>query len=116
MKVLLDENVSRGLVHSLRDLGYDVLVVGIEIPSGTDDDSIYQILLKEKAVLITRDYHFTNPVRFDEKKTQGILYIHHGNLTSVQEMDLVASFLKKHSQKDFEGKLVTIYSHEIHIR
>ncbi len=116
MKLLLDENVSGGLAQPLRELGFEVLVVGSDFPSGIDDDTVFRTLLQEKAVLVTRDYHFTNPVRFDAQKTQGIIYIHHGNLTSPQEIALVTDFLRKHAPEEYRGRLVTLYLNSIRIR
>ncbi|MEK9145466.1 MAG: hypothetical protein AAB339_07650, partial [Elusimicrobiota bacterium] len=68
------------------------------------------------AALVTRDYHFTNPVRFNSEKTRGIIFIHQGNLTSIEEIRLVSDFLKKHSPAEFNGRLVTIYPKSIRIR
>ena len=113
MKVVLDENVSKGLAQPLRELGFTILAGPA---AGTDDASIFRYVLKEQAVLVTRDYHFTNPIRFDAEKTQGIIYIHHGNLTSAQEISLVVKFLRKHPAAEFQGKLVTLYANAIRIR
>jgi len=49
--------------------------------------------VREQAVLVTRDYHFTNPIRFPAEKTAGIIYIRHGNLKSEEEIMLMENFL-----------------------
>lgn len=116
MKVMLDENVSGGLAHALNKLGHTVLAVGPDLPYGSPDDDVFAFILKQQAVLVTRDYHFTNPVRFDSEKTQGIIYIHSGNLRSDQEMSLVTSFLQKHSPNEYKGKLATLYLNSVTIR
>ncbi len=116
MKVLLDENVSGGLAHALSKLGHAVLAVGPDLPSGSPDEEVFAFVLKRQAVLITRDYHFTNPVRFDSERTQGIVYIHNGNLTSDQEIGLVTDFLQKHSPEEYKGKLATLYLNSVTIR
>jgi predicted nuclease of predicted toxin-antitoxin system len=116
MKVLLDENVSGGLAHALKKLGHAVLAVGPDLPSGSPDEAVFAFLLKQQAVLVTRDYHFTNPVRFDSEKTHGIIYIHNGNLTSDQEIRLVTDFLQKHTPEEYRGKLVTLYLNSVTIR
>ena len=113
MRVVLDENVSRGVSQSLAAMGISVLP---GLPQGTDDGSVFQFIVKERAVLITRDYDFTNPIRFAVEKTQGIIYIHRGNLASTQEIALVVNFLKKHSASEFKGKLVTLYPDSVRIR
>lgn len=117
MRVVVDENVSRGLVPPLRSLGHEVFVVGVDIPSGTEDDKVFGEALKRGAILITRDHHFTNPVRFDEGKTKGIIYVHHGNLTCEQEIKLVLDFFGKQlSLEPLEGKLITLYPDRFNIR
>lgn len=117
MRVVVDENVSRGLVALLKGLGHEVLVVGVDIPSGSKDGKIFEEVLERSAILITRDHHFTNPVRFDEGKTKGIIYVHHGNLTCEQEIKLVLDFFGKQlSLEPLEGKLITLYPDRFNIR
>lgn len=116
MKVMLDENVSGGLARALGLLGHSVILVGPDLPPGSPDEEIFAFILKRRAVLVTRDHHFTNPVRFDLEKTQGILYVHNGNLTSIQEIDLVTDFIKKHPPEEYKGKLATLYLRSVTIR
>lgn len=116
MKVMLDENVSGGLAHALIKLGHAVLAVGPDLPSGSPDEAVFAFILQHQAVLVTRDYHFTNPVRFDSERTQGIIYVHNGNLTSDQEIMLVADFLQRHSPEEYKGKLATLYLNSATIR
>lgn len=116
MKVMLDENVSGGLAHALKALGHTVLAVGPDLPSGSPDEEVFAFILKHQAVLVTRDYHFTNPVRFDSARTQGIIYLHNGNLPSDKEIRLATDFLQKHSPDEYKGKLVTLYLNSVTIR
>ena len=113
MKVVLDENVSNGLSEELVKIGISLLS---GLPQGASDDAVFSFIVDNKVVLITRDYDFTNPVRYAVEETQGIIYIHHGNLTSKEEIKLVVNFFEKHSDSDFRGKLVTLYSDSIRIR
>ena len=116
MKVVLDENVSGGLGKHLRDRGFSVFTVHDDFPAGSTDESVFQFVVDQRAVLVTRDYHFTNPVRFDPERTLGIVYIHHGNLTSSEEIKLVLDFLTMNTLAGFEGRLVTLYLREARIR
>ncbi len=68
------------------------------------------------ALLITRDYHFTNAIRFPAIATKGILYIRRGNLTAAEEITLIHGFLSRHAADTFSGKLVTIYKDAVKIR
>ena len=113
MKVVLDENVSKSVAHSLKEIGISLLP---GLPQGASDDAVFHFIVNEKAILITRDYDFTNPVRYAVEKTQGIVYIHHGNLASEEEARLIVGLFKKHSPLEFQGKLVTLYPDSIRIR
>jgi predicted nuclease of predicted toxin-antitoxin system len=82
MRIIIDENVSYGVAERLRMGGYDVIFISEKPERGMSDEDIYALIVEEEAVLITRDYHFTNPIRFPVEKTNGIIYIRHGNLRS----------------------------------
>lgn len=116
MKVVLDENVSIGLAEPLRQAGFDVFSVGPDISSGSSDETVFAFVLRAQAVLVTRDHHFTNPVRFDPARTQGVVYIRQGNLSSAQEISLVLEFFQKYPLENFHGKLVTLYLDSVRMR
>jgi predicted nuclease of predicted toxin-antitoxin system len=117
MRLVIDENVSYGVVERLRMSGHDVVIAIAEMPErGMTDDDVYALAVREEAVLVTRDYHFTNPVRFSAEKTNGIIYIRHGNLKSEEEIRLVDHFLRAYDKKLFRGKLVTLYHESVRIR
>jgi len=69
---------------------------------------IFILCRKTKSILITRDYHFTNAIRFPTKDTEGIIYIRHGNLTSNEEIELVNQFLNTHPLEWIRSKLVIL--------
>ena len=70
MKVLLDENVSRGLALWLTDRGFTAFVVGKDLESGFTDQDVFGFAVSKRAILITRDNDFTNPVRFRVERRQ----------------------------------------------
>ncbi|MFQ6056503.1 MAG: DUF5615 family PIN-like protein [Methanosarcinales archaeon] len=78
MRIVVDENVSYGVVEILRTSGHYVISVSELQERGMSDENVYALILREHAILITRDYHFTNSVRFPAEKTEGIIYIRHG--------------------------------------
>lgn len=116
MKIVVDENVSYELVERLRMTGYDVISTSELTERGMSDGDIYALVLREQAILITRDHHFANPIRFPAEKTKGIIYIRHGNLKSEEEIMMVENCLRSHDLKTFEGKLITLYRDSIGIR
>lgn len=116
MKFVVDENVSYGLVEALRNLGHYVIAIAKLADRGMKDIFLFDTAGKEEAVLITRDYHFTNSFRFTPEKIGGIIYIRSGNLTSKEEIEIVMRFLKSYSFSRFEKRLVTLYKDSIKIR
>jgi predicted nuclease of predicted toxin-antitoxin system len=86
MKIIADENVSLGVVTFLRNEGFEVSGIMESSISGLDDFNIFELVRKEKGILITREHHFTNSLRFPSEKTAGIIYIRKGNLTTQEEI------------------------------
>jgi len=115
MKFVVDENVSFGLVEALRKNREEVLAI-VEDNRGISDVTVFNLAQKDEAILITRDYHFTNPMRFPSSKVEAIIYIQKGNLSSVEEIQLVMNFLKKHNLDQFKRRLVTLYKDSAKIR
>lgn len=116
MKIIVDENVSYGVALTLREAGHDVIAIAESLTSGIVDEEIFKLVVDSSSVLITRDYHFTNPLRFPPDKTRGIIYIRRGNLTVCEEIALVRRFLSIHPHSDYLGKLVTLYKDTAKIR
>ncbi len=116
MKIVVDESVSYGVALTLREAGHSVIAIAESPTSGIVDEDIFKLVIENSALLITRDYHFTNEVRFPSNKTAGIIYIRRGNLTADEEIELVQRFLSTHSHKEYSGKLVTLYKDSVRIR
>lgn len=116
MKIVVDESVSYGVAVTLKEAGHDVIAIAESPTSGIIDEDIFNLVIESSAILITRDYHFTNAVRFPSNKTGGIIYIRRGNLTADEEIALVQRFLSIHSHKKYSGRLVTLYKDSVKIR
>ena len=116
MNFILDENVSFGLVKKLRSDGHNVISIAENPERGLGDDIIFILCRKTKSIVITRDYHFTNAIRFPTKDAEGIIYIRHGNLTSNEEIELVNQFLNTHPFEWIRGKLVILSKEGIRVR
>ncbi len=116
MQFVIDENVSYGLVRRLRELGHEVISISESSEKGMSDERVYALVMKEQSVFITRDYHFTNPIRFPTQKTKGIICIRHGSLKSDEEIAVVENFIGEYTLDRFQGKLVLLYKDSIRIR
>ena len=116
MKFVIDENVSFAVVEFLRGNGHEVIAISETATSGIADSSVFDLARSEPAILVTRDRHFTNPIRFPATDTTGIIYIRRGNLTSEQEVSIIRAFLLSHKPSEYHGKLVTLYLNSAKIR
>ncbi len=116
MKIVLDESVSYGLGEVLRHEGHEIIAIAEASTAGNADEEVFRLACDINAVLITRDYHFTNHIRFPADKTSGIIYIRHGNLTAEEEIQLVTTFLSKHPPAEYNGLLATLYRNSVKIR
>ena len=116
MNFIIDENVSFGLAEKLRSDGHKVISIAENSERGLGDNIIFLLCKKTKSILITRDYHFTNTIRFPTKDMEGIIYIRHGNLTSKGEIELVNQFLNTHTIELICDKLVMLSKEGIKVR
>lgn len=115
MRIVIDENVSYSVVLRLQERGYEVTSIAKERKSIPDKD-IFHLAIQKEAILITRDYHFTNPILYPPNKTEGIIYIRIGNLRSDEEAEIVERFFADYSPEKLKGKLATLYRKSAHIR
>ncbi len=115
-KVILDENVSLQVASFLQGLGYEVIAITKHPQRGMIDQEVFNLVVEGRNILLTRDGHFTNPIRFPAIKTGGIIYLTHGNLRASVEVELVKQFLKTHSPSIFEGKLVLLSPTDVRMR
>lgn len=58
MRWLIDEGVPRSLAGWLADRGDDVLFVGASHLQGSDDDVLWEVAVRERRMVITRDLGF----------------------------------------------------------
>ena len=64
MRIVLDESVSYGLAEALFRDGHQVIAIAESATSGNTDEEVFAFAGNGKSVLITRDYHFTNPLHY----------------------------------------------------
>ena len=116
MKIVVDESVSFGVATYLRSQGHDLIAIAEDTTSGLKDTDVFEIVKQEKAVLITRDHHFTNSLRFPPEETTCIIFIRKGNLTSQEEIDLIKWFFDSYKMSNFKGRLITISIDHVRVR
>jgi predicted nuclease of predicted toxin-antitoxin system len=116
MKIVLDENICRRLSAQLRGMGHEVTSVSDLPGRSMPDTEVWDLAKRQNALLVTRDTHFTNPIRFDPAECQGILFLRHGNLTAARECELVSHFIQEFDPALCVGRLVSLSPHEIRYR
>ena len=107
-RAVLDENVSLQVGARLAAFGYEVLAIAKQPGRGMSDEAVFALVTESAGLLVTRDTHFTNPLRFPPAKTGGILYLTHGNLQGQDEAELVERFLSSHPPQIFAGRLALL--------
>lgn len=115
-RAVLDENVSLQVGERLTALGYDVLAIAKQGGRGMSDEAVFALAVERAGLLVTRDAHFTNPLRFPPAQTGGILHLSHGNLRGQDEAALVTQFLSSHAPQTFSGRLVLLSPAGVRIR
>ena len=116
MVIVLDENVSLALAGMLRQAGHEVFAVAETTERGLADDEVWELAKTRRAILITRDHGFTNPVRFRAQEVEAVIYLRRGNLRSEEEVALVMGFLAAHELDEYKGRLVTLWPDGVRIR
>jgi predicted nuclease of predicted toxin-antitoxin system len=117
MVIVLDENVSLTLASALRQADYEVIAIAETAERGMVDAEVWKLAKARQAILITRDYGFTNPVRFRTQEVGALIYLRRANLSSEKEAELVMSFLTAHKLKEeYDGRLITLWPGGVRIR
>lgn len=74
MKILVDENVCASLAKVLREESHEVFSLVESDDKGLSDNEVWSIACSGPFLLITRDYHFTNSLRFVPTRCLGIIF------------------------------------------
>ena len=101
MKFWIDENIDFYIINRLKQYGHETC----RAKRGTDDVSLLLYAIKEKAVIITHDQDFERLVLKEGKPCNGIIWIHLGKYSRLEE--LTAKLV--HLVKIHERKLTTSF-------
>ncbi|MFC2146116.1 DUF5615 family PIN-like protein [Acidobacteriota bacterium] len=72
MKIFVDENIPLETIEALKDMGHDVLDIRGTDKEGIPDEEIWEIVLKEKRLLISTDKGFS---QYRDEPHYGVLMI-----------------------------------------
>ncbi len=73
MLVVFDEDIPRRFREVFEEFGWTVLDVRDNGLRGASDEAVFRYADKRRAVLVTGDLRFTNPMRFDLTRLPGII-------------------------------------------
>jgi predicted nuclease of predicted toxin-antitoxin system len=75
MKLLANENFPLKSVHILRAAGFDVRVVGVELP-GITDQEVMEVAMREERTILTFDRHYGELIFRDGcRPPSGVIYL-----------------------------------------
>ncbi len=117
LRFKLDENFSPSLTLLFQQTGYNAESVLEEELSGSPDESIYHVCLKERRCLVTLDLDFANILRFPAENTPGIIVVRPNRPITLGIMsDMILLLLKALNENDPTNCLWILEPHQLRIR
>lgn len=93
MVFLVDENVDRVIINSLREDGFTVLCVG-EIAPSIPDNEVIDLANNESALLLTEDKGFGELIFEHEMFTYGIVLVRLSGLSSYEKAKRISEAIR----------------------
>lgn len=118
MKVfVVDEDMPRSTARALSAAGYRSLDVRDHGLRGASDDTVFRFAQENRAVLLTGDLGFGNPLRFSAAGHHGIVIARFPNELPNDQMNrAIVEYLLQIDEKDFDGSVVVLEPGRIRIR
>lgn len=107
---LVDANASTRVVSTFEDLGFGAEYVN-DIPKllNQPDELIFDYAVKKRAIIVTRDKGFANPLRFDLSELSGLILIRFPNEIKIITLcEEIYRLLKNFKEKDFYQNLIVV--------
>jgi predicted nuclease of predicted toxin-antitoxin system len=116
MRLFADECLYLMTTMFLRKQGHDILTIQEAGFSGVKNGEVAKLANKEKRILITRDMHFCNILKFPPENNNGIIVLKiRPDNTSLVHNNLL-NFLKKYTKEKIAQTLVIIDHNKFRIR
>lgn len=95
MRFIVDAQLPKKLAHLLVELGHDAIhTLDLENRNATSDKVISTLSLKEKRIVISKDFDFYESY-FQKLEPYKLLYLNTGNLSTSMLLSLVSNNLNK---------------------
>jgi predicted nuclease of predicted toxin-antitoxin system len=105
MKILVDENIPRITVESLRAAGHDVKDMRGAIEEGSPDADVWHIAVAESRLLITTDKGFT---AYRNSAHHGILVVRLRQPNRDRINSAVKKAMQRFSETQWQNRLVVV--------
>ena len=93
-KFVLDENVPKSSVEMLKSKGFEVEHISLTELQGEEDGKIAEYAKNKKAILITKDKNFGNPLRYSKSSHYGLIIIRlHYSFNVIQKTNTLKSLI-----------------------
>lgn len=117
MKIKVDENIGWTGITFLRDNGHDVMGVGDQGLSGAPDETIFDVCVAERRVLVTLDRDFGHLTRFSPVHSAGIVILELAGPASIQLLlRRLRGFLALAATRAVAGELWIVEPGRVRIR
>ncbi|MCF7892380.1 MAG: DUF5615 family PIN-like protein [Candidatus Omnitrophica bacterium] len=115
MTIFADQCINYSLIEALKNAGTKTITASQSKLSCASDDEIFRHIVKNDYPLITFDKDFGNILRFDIKRTAGVIIIYIENMNRNEIIDNTVSFFRQFNQSKLQGRLFIIERTQIRI-
>lgn len=116
-QIKLDENFPPAFTSVFEAGGIDASSVLKQKISGTDDDHLYHLCIKEKRIIVTFDLDFANIIRYPSDTTPGIIVCRVRQKITLKDIKaLCEKLVGILNSTDLENNLVIVDGNKLRIR
>jgi len=115
MKILVDENIAWRVVDVLRKNGHDVLSIHEEGLSGSSDEIILKIAIKQQRIILTHDKDFGGLLHDLSQPLCGVVLIRLKNQRPDNVIENLLPFLAKVKIAQIQNRLVVLQEGRVRI-
>ncbi|MDA2922863.1 DUF5615 family PIN-like protein [Patescibacteria group bacterium AH-259-L07] len=115
MKIFADHCIHTDVVQALRDKGFNVeraIDAGLE---KSPDEKIFNYAIKTSRILLTFDRDFGNIIRFNIKRSAGIVIISVEKMSWKMIIKQTVNFFQKNKEKNLAGTIYIIEPKRVRI-
>ena len=118
LRFVIDEDQPRSLGRLLKELGHEVKDIRDHGLRGAADEKIYRFTQKNKAVLLTSDFGFSNILHYPPKNHDGIVIVHFPNEITTDRVneEIIKQLREFPNEGDFRGRLIILEPGKVRTR